>query len=86
MRVKRAHKTTLQKDFSEAILVEKNMFFLKDSHDSQEYQPFTSRRSKENFPKPTPQNKDPYDMDNMKNLLQNISNDMVNLKINNTEN
>ena len=32
------------------------------------------------------QNKDPYDMENMKKLLQNISNDMVDLKRTNNDN
>ena len=86
MWVKRAHKTTLQEAFSEAILVEKDMFFLKDNPDIQIYHPSTSRRRKENVPKTAPQNKDPYDMENMKKLLQKISNDMVYIKRNNNDN
>ena len=56
------------------------MFCLKDNLDAQADQPSISRRSQENFPKPTLQNKDPYDMKNMKKLLQKISNDVVYLK------
>ena len=62
------------------------MFCLKANPDVQGYQPSNSRRWQENIHKPTPQNKDPYDMDNMKKLLQKISNDMVDLKRNNNEN
>ena len=62
------------------------MFFLKDNPDVQIDQTSTSRRRQENIPKPTPQNKYPYDMDNMKKILQNISNDMVDLKRTNNEN
>ena len=61
------------------------MFFSKDNPYSQSNQPSTFRRRKSNFPKPTAQTKDPFDMDNMKKLLQNISNDMVDLKRTNTE-
>ena len=37
-------------------------------------------------PKTTTQNKDPYEMDNMKKLLQKFSNDMVYLKRNKNDN
>ena len=67
MWVERAHKTTMQEAFSEAILVEKDMFCLKQHLDVEADQPSTSRRRQENFPKPTPKNKDPYEMDNMRN-------------------
>ena len=70
----------------ESILVEKDIFFLKDNPDVQADHPSISRRRKENLPKPTPQNKDPYYIDNMKKLLQKISNDMVDLKITNNDN
>ena len=72
MLVKHARKPTFQGAFAESILVEKDMFILKYNPDLEPYQPSTSTRRKENVSKPTPQNKDPYDMDNMKKLLQNI--------------
>ena len=86
MWVKRDHKTTLQEEFLEAILVKKDMFCLKDNLDAQTDHPSTYRRRKENIPKLTPKKKYPYDMDTMKKLLQNISNDMVDLKRNNNYN
>ena len=61
-------------------MVEKDMFGLKDNPNLESDQQSTSRRRKENVSKPTPQNKDHYDMDNMKKLLQNILNDIVDLK------
>ena len=60
------------------------MFYLKDNPDIQTDHPSTSRKRKENFPKPVVQTKDPFELDNMKKLLQNISNDMVDLKGTNT--
>ena len=86
MWVKRDLKTTLQEAFLEAVLVEKDMFSLKDNPDTQKDQPSTSRRRQDNSPKPTPQNKYPYEMDNMKKILQNILNDKVDLKRNNNDN
>ena len=83
MWVERAHKNTMQEDFSKTILVEKDMFCLKQHLDVEADQPSTSRRRHENVPKPTPKNIDPYDMDIMKKLLQKISNDMVDFKRNN---
>ena len=62
------------------------MFFLKENPDVQADHPSTSRRRKENLPKPTPQNKDPYDMENMKNIFQKLSNNMVDIKRTHTEN
>ena len=86
MWVKRAHKNTLQEAFSKAILVEKDMLFLKDNLDAQADYPSTSRRRKDNTPKPTTQTKDPFELDNMNKLLKNISNDMVDLKRTNIKN
>ena len=62
------------------------MFRLKDNPYMQAYQPSTSHRRQENFPKPAVQAKYPFEMDNMKKLLQNISNDMVDLKRTSTKN
>ena len=73
MWVKRDRKTTLQAAFAEAVLVEKDMFGLKDNPDLEPDQPSTSRRRQENVSKPAPQNKDPYDKDNMKKILQNMA-------------
>ena len=53
------------------------MLFLKDNLDSQADYPSTSRRRKDNTPKPTTQTKDPFELDNINKLLKNISNDMV---------
>ena len=62
------------------------MFCLKYNLDIQTGQPSTSYKKQENLPKPTTQNKDPFEMDNMKKFLQKISNEMVDLKKTNTEN
>ena len=64
----------------EAVFVEKDMFSFKDNLDLGLDQPSASRRMKENISKPTTQNKDPYDMDIMKTLLQKNLNDMVDIK------
>ena len=64
---KRTHNPTLQGAFVEAILLEKDMFGLKDNPDLESDQPSPSRRRKDNAPKPIPKNRDSYDMDNMKN-------------------
>ena len=71
---------TLQLAFAEDVIVEKDMYGLKYNLDQEPEWPSTSRRRKEHVLKPTNLDKDPYEMDNMKNLLQRISNDMVNLK------
>ena len=62
------------------------MLFLKDNLDAQADYPSTSRRRKDNTPKPTTQTKDPFELDNMNKLLKNISNDMVDLKRTNIKN
>ena len=62
------------------------MFCLKDNTYIQTNQPSTYHKKQENLPKPTTQNKDPFEMDNMKKLLQNISNDMVDLKRGSSDN
>ena len=69
MWVKRAHKNNLQENFAEEILVEKDMLCLRENPYIQIDQPSTSRKKQENLPKPTKQNKYPFEMDNMKNLL-----------------
>ena len=86
MWVKHAHKTTLQVAFPEAIIVEKDMFGLKDNPHQEPNQHSTYTRRKKNVPKPTNLNKNPYEMDNMKKLLENISNDMVDLKRSSSDN
>ena len=70
MWVKSARKPTMQGAFVEAVLVEKDMFSLKDNRNLKSDQPSTSRRRQENVSKPAPQKKYPYDMDNMKKLLK----------------
>ena len=59
MWVKRAHKITLQEAFVEAVIVEKDMYELKDNPDQELEQPSTSRRRKYHVHKPTTLNKDP---------------------------
>ena len=86
MWVKCSHKATLQLTFTEAVIIEKDMYGLKDNPDQETDQPSTSRRRQEHVLKPTTLEKDPYEMDNMKNLLQRISNDMVDLKKENNDN
>ena len=80
MWVKCAWKTTLQVAFVEAVIVEKDMYGLKDNLEQEPEWPSSSRRRQEHVPKPTNLDKYPYEMDNMKKLLQRISNDMVDLK------
>ena len=86
MWVKRAHKTTLQLYFTEDYLVEKDMYGLKENTNQEPKWPSTSRRGKQNVPKPMTLDKDPYEMDNIKKLFQRMSNDMVDLKMENGDN
>ena len=62
------------------------MFFLKENHDTSVEQESTSRRKIENVPKTTATNSDPFNMSDMKKLLQKMSNEMVDLKKNSNEN
>ena len=86
MWVNRAHKESLQDAFSEAIQVERGMFCLKDNSDTSSEQASTSPKKVENFPKPTATSQDPFNMKDMKKLLQKMSNEMVDLKKTNNEN
>ena len=43
-------------------------------------QPYTSRKKVENFPKTTATSQDPFNMSEMKKILQKMSNEMVDLK------
>ena len=65
MWVKHAHKITLQAGFAEAVIVEKDMYGLKDNPDQEPERPSTSRRRKEHVLKPTTLEKDLYAMDNI---------------------
>ena len=86
MWVKRARKETLQETLCEAIQVEKDIFFLKENPDTSTEQASTFRRKIENVPKTTATNSDPFNMSDMKNLLQKMSNEMVDLKKYSNEN
>ena len=80
MWVKRAHKETMHKDLCEAIQEEKDMFCLKDNHDTSSEQASTSCKKVDNFPKSTATSQDPFNMNDMKKVLQKMSNEMVDLK------
>ena len=86
MWVKRDHNETLQEHFCEAIQVEKDMFYLKDNPDTSSEQVSTSCKKIDNFPKPTAMNQYPFKLNDMKKLLQKMSNEMVDIKKNNNEN
>ena len=86
MWVKRGHKTTLQHTFPEDFLVEKDMYGLKDNRYHEPERHSTSKRRKEHVCNPTTLDKDPYEMDNIKKLLQRMSKDMVDLKRENGNN
>ena len=62
------------------------MFFLKDNHDSSAEQESTSHKKVGKFPKTPTTSQDPFNMNDMKKILQKISNDMVDLKKTNNEN
>ena len=62
------------------------MFYLKDNLDTSSEQADTSHKKVDNFPKPTVASQDPFNMNDMNNLLQKMSNEMVDLKKTNNEN
>ena len=70
----------LQHAFAEACLVEKHNYGLKDNLNHEPETPSTSMKRKENVTKPMTIDKDRYEMENIKKLLQRMSNDMVDLK------
>ena len=84
--VKRAHKETLQKVFAEAIQVEKDMCFLNENPTTLAKKESTSYGKIKNFPKTTATNFDPFNMSDMRKLLQKMSNEMVDLNKNSNEN
>ena len=86
MWVKRARKESLQNVFSEAIQVKKDMFYFKDNPDTSFEQYYTSRKRIQNAPKPTTTAQDPFNMSDVKKLLQKMSNEMVDLKKTNNKN
>ena len=53
MWVKCAHKETLQLTFIEAVIIEKDMYGLKDNPDQEPEQPSTYKRRQEHVIKPT---------------------------------
>ena len=59
---------------------------MKDSLETSKEQPSTSRKRNDSVPKPTAQNKDPFDMTDVKKFIQKMLNEIVDLKINNNEN
>ena len=65
---------------------EKDIYGLKDNPNHEPKRPSTSRRRKEHVPKPMTLDKDPFEMDKIKKLLQRMSNDMVDLKRENGDN
>ena len=62
------------------------MFFLKENPNTLAKQASTSRRKIENVPKTTATNSDPFNISDMKKLLQKMSNEMVDLKKNSNGN
>ena len=84
MWVKRARKESLQEDFSKSIQFEKDIFYFKENPNTSSEQASTSHKSIDNAPKPTT-TQDPFNMSDMKKLLQKISNEMVDLKKTNNE-
>ena len=86
MWVKRACKESLQDTFSEAIQVERDMLCLKDNPDTTSVQVSTLRRKSDSFPKPAATSQDPFNMSEVKKLLQRMSNEMVDLKKTSNEN
>ena len=80
MWVKCAHKKTLQHAFSEACLVEKDMYGLKDNPNHEPKRPSTSKRRQYHVPRNTTLDKYPYKMNNIKKLLQGMSNDIFEIK------
>ena len=84
--VKRARKETLQETFCKAIQVEKDIFFLNENHDTLAEQASISCGKIKKFPKTTATNFDPFNVSDMKKLLQKMSNEMVDLKKNSNEN
>ena len=69
----------MQEVFAEAIQVEKDMFFLNENPTTLAEKASTSYGKIKNFPKTTATNFDPFNMSDMKKILQNMSNDMVDL-------
>ena len=86
MWVKRAHKDSLQDAFSKSIQVERDMFCLKDNPDTTFEQVSTSHRKSESSPKLAASSQDPFNISEVKKLLQIISNETVDLKKTNNEN
>ena len=86
MWIKRDRKGSLQEAFVEAIQVEKDMFCLKENPNTPAEQASTSCKKIENLLKTTATNLDPFDMTEMKKLLQKMSNEMVDLNKNSNEN
>ena len=83
--VKGACKETLQEAFIEAIQVEKDMCFLNENPTTLAEKASTSYGKIKNFPKTTATNFDPFNMSDMKKLLQKMSNEMVDLTKNSNE-
>ena len=68
--VKRARKGILQEAFTEAIQVEKDIFFLKENIDTLAKRASTSHKKIENVPKIIATNSNPFSMFDMKKLLK----------------
>ena len=62
------------------------MFYLKDNPNTTSEQASTSRRKSDTSPKPTATSQDPFNMSEVKKLLQQMSNEMVDLKKTSNEN
>ena len=62
------------------------MFCLKDNSDTASKQASTSHRKSDTSPKPATTSQDPFNMSEVKNLLQRMSNEMVVLKKTSNEN
>ena len=86
MLVKREWKDSLQDAFFEAIQVKRDMLCLKDNPDTTSEQGSTSRRKSDSSHKPIATSQDPFNMSEVKKLLQRMSNEMLDLKKTNNEN
>ena len=62
------------------------MFYFKENPGTSSKQASTSCKKIDNTPKPTATTKDPFNMSDMKKLLQKMSNEMVDLNKTNNEN
>jgi len=87
MFVKRSKLETLEETFEEAILVEKEMMSLKPHPTNESDGASSSRKKSENSNINNNEKKetDNFDLENLQRVIKKLSNDMIDLKKNNTE-